>query len=95
MDLEDAIYLAWRTSDDLDLFFKHYCDHPTPMTEDQVANMICGIKQMHDMRMEQLFDKYKQINKLDEYTTDSETLANRQKLFKTIEEITKLKKSKK
>ena len=40
IDLEDAIYLAWRTSDDLEMFFKHYGDHPKPMTEDEVLNEI-------------------------------------------------------
>lgn len=91
IDLEDAIYLAWRTSDDIDLLYNSQIS----MTSDQIANTLLGIKSLHDMRMEQLFDKYKQINKLDEYTTNPETLANRKKLFKTIEEITNPKKKKK
>ena len=92
IDLEDAIMMAWRTSDDLDLFFKHHGDHPMPMTEDEVSNMIYAIKQLHDMRMEKLFDVYKQVFKLDEYTTDPEALAHRAKLFKVVEEITTPKK---
>lgn len=81
IDLEDAIYLAWRTSDDLDLFFKHHIDHPKPMTEDEVSNMIYGIKQMHDMRMEKLFEMFRKVHKLDEYCTDPKKLAAREKIF--------------
>lgn len=80
-DLEDAIYLAWRTSDDLDLFFKHHGDHPKPMTEDEVSNMIYGIKQMHDMRMRSLFETFRRVHQLDEYCTDPEKLAAREKVF--------------
>lgn len=88
IDLEDAIYLAWRTSDDLDMFFKHHGDHPIPMTEDEVSNMIYGIKQLHEMRMESLWDTFKREFKLDEYCTDPEKLNARAKLFKVIEEAT-------
>lgn len=92
IDLEDAIYLAWRTSDDLDMFYHHHGDHPVPMTEDEVSNMIYAVKQLHDMRMEKLFDVFKREFKMDEYTTDPETLANRAKLFKVVNEITTPKK---
>ena len=81
IDLEDAIYVAWRTSDDLEMFFKHYGDHPKPMTEDEVLNMILGLKMLHDMRMENLMDMMCKVHKLNEYCDDPEILANREKLF--------------
>ena len=87
-DLEDAIYLAWRTSDDLELFFKHHGDHPKPMTEDEVSNMIYGIKQIHDMRMEKLFDVFKRVHQLDEYCTDPEKLSNREHLMRVAAKVT-------
>ena len=89
IDLEDAIYLAWRTSDDLDLFFKHHGDHPRPMTEDEVSNMIYGIKQIHDMRMEKLFEVFRRVHKLDEYCDDPDKLAVRERLFDAIEKSQK------
>jgi hypothetical protein len=92
IDLEDAIYLAWRTSDDLDLFFKHHGDHPKPMTEDEVSNMIYGIKQIHDMRMEQLYTMYCKEFKLNEYCTDPEILKARKRLMGIIDEEVKPKK---
>jgi len=36
--------IAWQTSDDIDLLFKHHGDHPVPMTEDEVGNALLGIK---------------------------------------------------
>lgn len=81
IDLEDAIYKAWRTSDDLEMFFKHHGDHPKPMTEDEVSNMIYGIKQLHDIRMEALMDMMCRVHKLDQYTTDPEILARRAKVL--------------
>jgi hypothetical protein len=80
IDLEDAIYKAWQTCDDLEMFFKHHGDHPKPMTEDEVSNMILGIKQLHDMRMEALMDMMCRVHKLNQYTTDPETLARREKM---------------
>jgi hypothetical protein len=58
-----------------------------PMTEDEISTMILGIKRVHDMRMEHLFDVFKREFKLDEYCTDPEALANREKLFKVIDEV--------
>lgn len=81
INLEDAIYRAWQTCDDLEMFFKHHGDHPKPMSEDEVSNMILGIKQLHNMRMEALMDMMCRVHKLNQYTTDPETLANREKVF--------------
>jgi benzoyl-CoA reductase/2-hydroxyglutaryl-CoA dehydratase subunit BcrC/BadD/HgdB len=81
INLEEAIYKAWQTSDDLEMFYKHHGDHPKPMSEDEVSNMIHGIKQLHDMRMEALMDMMCRVHKLNQYTTNPETLANREKVF--------------
>jgi hypothetical protein len=83
IDLEQAIMTAWQTSDDLDLLYKHHGDHPVPMTEDDVANALWGIKVLHDMRMEKLMDTYRRKFELDQYCTDPVKLAAREKLFGT------------
>lgn len=88
IDLEDAIYKAWQTSDDLDLFIHHYGDHPKPMTEDEVVNTLLGLKMLHEMRMEQLFTKYKQEFQLDEYCTDEKKLSERERLTEVIAKVT-------
>ena len=81
VDLESAIMAAWQTSEDLDLLYKHHGDHPVPMTEDDVANALYGIKFLHDMRMERLMDIYSRKFELDQYCTDPVKLAAREKLF--------------
>ena len=81
VDLESAIMLAWQTSEDIDLLFKHYGDHPKPMSEDEVLNALLGIKVLHDMRREALMDRYCQKMELNQYCTDPEKLAARDKLF--------------
>jgi len=81
VDLETAIMLAWQTSDDLELLFKHYGDHPAPMSEDEVLNALLGIKTLHDMRMEALMDTYCKKMELNQYCTDPEKLAAREFMF--------------
>ena len=82
IDLESAIMTAWQTSEDINLLYKHHGDHPVPMTEDEVANALWGIKVLHDMRMEALMDAYCRKFELDQYCTDPEKLAAREQLFK-------------
>jgi len=79
--LEDAIQKAWQTSDDIDLLFKQYLDAPEPMTEDDVANVLLGIKVIHDMRCEALMDTYCRVFELNQYCTDPDKLAARESLF--------------
>lgn len=80
-DFEDAIYKAWQTSEDLDVFFHYYGNCEQEMTEDDVLNTLLGLKKMHDMRMEQLFDLFKKQFELDEYCTDPKKLAMREKIL--------------
>ena len=98
IDLESAIMVAWQTSEDLDLLYKHHGDHPVPMTEDEVGNALWGIKVLHDLRMEKLMDTYCRKFELDQYCKDPEKLAQREaflKTFKTEALTTKKKGSKK
>ncbi len=81
IDLESAIMLAWQTSDDIDLLYKHHGDAPKPMSDDEVANALLGIKALHDMRMEALMDTYCRKFELDQYCTDPVKLAAREALF--------------
>ena len=84
IDLESDIMLAWQTSEDIDLLYKHHGDAPKPMTEDEVATALLGIKALHDMRMEKLMDTYCRKFELDQYCTDPVKLAEREKMFEII-----------
>ena len=95
IDLESPIMLMWQTSDDIELLYKHYSDAKKPMTEDEVANALLGIKALHDMRCAALLDTYTRKFELDEYCTDPEKLAARDDWFDNILNEVKTKRTKK
>jgi hypothetical protein len=95
IDLESAIMKAWQIVDDLDLFFRYYGDAEKPMTEDQVANTLLGLKQIQEMRMWELMDTYSRKFELDQYCTDPDKLAAREQLLGDIFNTKKKKGSKK
>lgn len=80
IDLEQSIMVAWQTVDDIDLLLRHYSDAPKPMAEDEVANALLGLKVLHEMRMQALMDTYEQKFELNQYCTDPEKLAARERL---------------
>jgi hypothetical protein len=86
-DLEDAIYKVWQTGDDIELLYKHHGDAPTPMTEDEIANTLLGIKQLHDMRCHALMDMSARVFELNQYCTDPEKLAARDELLGEVHEF--------
>jgi hypothetical protein len=94
-DLEDAIYKAWQTSDDVEVFFKYHGDAEQPMTEDEVANALLGIKALHDMRCWQLMDMLARVFELNQNCTDPEQLAAREAVIKQINKLDKKKGNKK
>lgn len=76
--IEDKIMRAWSTSDDLEDFIMHFYEGRKRMTEDEVFNVIWGLKELHDIRCQQLFEVYKQVFQLDEYNPDANSFFNRQ-----------------
>jgi hypothetical protein len=83
-DLEDAIYKVWQTADDIETLYNHHGDAPKPMTEDEIANTLLGIKQLHDMRCEALMDMMCRVFELNQYCTDPTKLAAREDVFALI-----------
>jgi hypothetical protein len=83
-DLEDAIYKVWQTADDIETLFKYHGDAENPMTEDEVANALLGLKSLHEMRCWQLMDVHKRVFELDQYCTDPKVLAARDAAFNIL-----------
>ena len=95
IDLESAIMLMWQTSDDIELLYKHYSDAPKPMTEDEVATALLGIKALHSLRCSALEDMYSRKFELDQYCTDPKKLAQREDWFdKALNEVKNKRKKK-
>jgi hypothetical protein len=84
-DLEDAINKVWQTTDDIDTLFKYHGDAEKPMTEDEVANALLGIKSLHDMRCWYLMDMLARVFQLNQYCTDPVKLAARETASSDIE----------
>jgi len=54
-DLEDKIQNVWSTSVDLDSILFRVSDDPDgTLTEDQLANLLIGLQEMHDSRCREL-----------------------------------------
>jgi len=94
-DLEDAIYKVWQTADDIETLYKYHGDAEKPMTEDEVANTLIGLKQLHEMRCWQLMDMSARVFELNQYCTDPKKLAAREAMLGDALDFLKPVKSKK
>jgi len=59
---------CWSTADDIELLMKEHLDGPKPMTEDEMANALLGIKTLHHLRSKdalEIFEKLTQRGELD------------------------------
>ena len=57
-DLESAIQTVWNTKDDLELITQQMVDGPETMTEDELANVMIGLSELHDIRCKKLFSVF-------------------------------------
>ena len=60
-DLEQRIMQCWDVVDDLDVLFVTVFENVPPLTNDQIANTLLGMKQLYDMKFYALmstFEKY-------------------------------------
>jgi hypothetical protein len=57
-DMEQEILRVWGLKEDLELFHERYLDSPTPMSEDEVSNIIAGLISMTDLRCQKAFDTF-------------------------------------
>jgi hypothetical protein len=59
--MEQQIMCAWGTCDDIETILKAYMDRPAMMSEDELSNLLIGLKSMHQLRCEQLFDTFEKL----------------------------------
>ena len=58
-DLEDAIMKVWNTTDDFKIIYESVCD--TDLTEDQIANLLLGATELHNIKCRKLFDIFEKL----------------------------------
>lgn len=54
--LEEQIQSAWNITDDLDLAYRHICDGE--MTEDEIANLLLGLRSIYRLKFEELWQTF-------------------------------------
>lgn len=60
-ELEQAITNCWNTVDDIDLLVENVIEEG--LDEDQIANALIGLRQLHHMRVKKAFDIFEALIK--------------------------------
>ena len=68
-DLEAEIMSVWSTKDDLESITYRLMDDPDgPLTEDEIANVLIGLTELHDIRCKKLFNVFESMIKERNFT---------------------------
>jgi predicted protein tyrosine phosphatase len=63
-DLEAEIMSVWSTKDDLESITYRLMDDPDgPLTEDEIAYVLIGVSELHDIRCKKLFNVFESMIK--------------------------------
>ena len=60
-DLEDAMSNLHQIGEDIETIIYAIGDSPIKHTEDQLLNMLIGIKQLHDTRYQKMWNTFEQL----------------------------------
>lgn len=55
-DISDKVMRANNIIEDIDLLLTEVCDGPKEMTEDQIANILIGLKSIYEIRFRNIHD---------------------------------------
>lgn len=74
-DLENAIMQCWNTCDDIDLIAKLVADDDFTLANadarDRVVNALIGLKELHSLRFNALFDTFSELVAAREFRSDA------------------------
>lgn len=62
-DLEQSIMKCWNVVDDIDLIFKNVMEKEQPFTQDELANILLGMKQLYHLKFEECFEQFEMMCK--------------------------------
>ena len=60
-ELEDAMSDLHQIGQDIETIIYAIGDSPTKHTEDQLLNMLIGVKQLHDTRYQKMWNTFEQL----------------------------------
>ena len=73
-DLESEIMSVWNTKDDLESITSRMMDDPDPMSEDDIANVLIGLTELHDIRCKKLFNVFETMVRERKFTEMGEKI---------------------
>jgi len=75
-DLEDRIMECWNVTSDIKIVYEEHLDSPTPMSEDEIANILIGMEYLYNRKFQRLFEAYEEICKHGGVFLDKDTVDN-------------------
>jgi hypothetical protein len=77
-NLEEEIQNVWQTKDDLNAIAeRHYDDPDGPMTEDEIANVLIGLSELHETRCKKLWRVFEtMVQQKNSFLTEEVTMAD-------------------
>lgn len=87
-DLEQDIMACWNVVDDLDVFLSRYLDGPE-MSEDDVANVILGIKSLYELKFNKCFATFEQLLANGGFATQVQSVDNKANVLRNEIEVLK------
>lgn len=77
-NLEEEIQNVWHTRDDLNAITDRFYDDPDgPMTEDELANVLIGLSELHETRMKKLWRVFEtMVYQQNSFLTEEETMSD-------------------
>lgn len=70
-DLEDAMSQMTNLEDDIDVILHSYMDARIRPTEDDIANMLIGVKSLHSARYQRMWQVFEQLIEEKVITSDN------------------------
>jgi len=76
-NLEEEIMNAWQTKEDLDAVTERIMEDTVFMTEDQIANVLIGLSELHETRMKKLWKVFEtMIRQKNSFLTEEVTMGD-------------------
>ena len=85
-DLEQDIMKCWNITEDLDMVLERLLDSPSfqgmpAELEDKIANILIGMKELYEMRFQNLWDTFELMLKQGQFKFDYENINQYKEVF--------------
>ena len=76
-NLEEEIQNVWQTKDDLNAVAERLFEDTVFMTEDQIANVLIGLSELHETRMKKLWRVFEtMVQQKNSFLSEEHTMAD-------------------